>query len=221
MLRALVIALALANLAFWSWTQGWLDGVVGVRASGDREPERLARQVRPESVRILPANAANNGNEPEASACLEAGPFDAAGLAAARAVALAAVPAASLTDVKTDQPAAWIVYMGKYTDKGLLAAKEAELKRRKVAFEEVADGPGLAPGLSLGRFDDKVAAEQALAEFARQGVRTAKVVEVAAASTSHRLRVEQADAAQAARLGVLSDAALGKGFTACEAAPRT
>ncbi len=224
MLRALVIALALANLAFWSWTQGWLDGVVGVRAGGDREPERLARQVRPESVRILPATAANAAlaaAEPEATACLEAGPFDAAGLAAARAVAAAAAPSANLTDVKTEQPAAWIVYMGKYADKGVLAAKEAELKRRNVAYEEVADNPGLAPGLSLGHFDDKAAAEQALAEFTRQGVRTAKIVEAAAASTSHRLRVEQADAALAARLGALSDAALGKGFTACEVAPRS
>ncbi len=228
MLRALVIALALGNLAFWSWTQGWLDGVVGVRASGDREPERLARQVRPESVRILPATAANAAmaaTEPEAFACLEAGPFDAAGLAAARAVASAAVPFASLIDVKTEQPAAWIVYMGKYADKGLLAAKEAELNRRKVAYEEVAGSaglaPGLSPGLSLGRFDDKAAAEQALAEFARQGVRTARVVEAAAASTSHRLRIEQADAALAVRLGALSDPALGKGFTACEAVPRS
>lgn len=222
MLRALVIALALANLAFWSWTQGWLDGVVGVRANGDREPERLARQVRPESVRILPATAATAAaSEPEASACLEAGPFDEAGLAAARAVALAAAPSASLSDVKTAQPAAWIVYMGKYADKGLLAAKEEELKRRKVAYEEVAGSPGLAPGLSLGRFDDKAAAEQALAEFARQGVRTAKVVEAVAASTSHRLRAEQADAALAARLSALSDAALGKGFTPCEVAPRS
>ena len=234
MLRALVIALALANLAFWSWTQGWLDGVVGVRASGDREPERLARQVRPESVRILPATAtatatanvtATATTEPEALACLEAGPFDAAGLAAAKAVALAAAPAANLNDVKTEQPGAWIVYMGKYADKGTLAAKEEELKRRKVAYEEVSvatpPAPALAPGLSLGRFDDKAAAEKALAEFTRQGVRTAKVVETAVASTSHRLRVEQADAALAARLGALNDVALGKGFTACEVAPRS
>ena len=228
MLRALVIALALANLAFWSWTQGWLDGVVGVRASGDREPERLARQVRPESVRILPATAnvtATATTEPEALACLEAGPFDAAGLAAAKAVAWAAAPAANLSDVKTEQPGAWIVYMGKYADKGTLAAKEEELKRRKVTYEEVSvatpPAPALAPGLSLGRFDDKAAAEKALAEFTRQGVRTAKVVETAVASTSHRLRVEQADAALAARLGALNDVALGKGFTACEVAPKS
>ena len=167
MLRALVIALALGNLVFWSWTQGWLDGVAGVRASGDREPERLARQVRPESVRILPATGVTSTTEPEAVACLEAGPFDEAGLAAARAVAWAVVPPANLNELKTEQPAAWIVYMGKYADKGTLAAKEEELKRRKVAFEEVANSPGLTPGLSLGRFGDKAAAERALAEFAR------------------------------------------------------
>ena len=36
MLRGLVLALLLVNLVFFSWTQGWLDDVVGVRATGDR-----------------------------------------------------------------------------------------------------------------------------------------------------------------------------------------
>ena len=30
MLRALVIALLAANLAFYAWTQGWLSGVLGL-----------------------------------------------------------------------------------------------------------------------------------------------------------------------------------------------
>ena len=59
MLRALIVALLLANLAFFTWTQGWLDAVVGVRAIGDREPERLQRQVRPDLIRILPVDAGN------------------------------------------------------------------------------------------------------------------------------------------------------------------
>ena len=228
MLRVLIIALVLANLAFWSWTQGWLDGVVGVRASGDREPERLARQVRPESVLILPPSTATgtaSEPEPDASACLEAGPFSDTDIAAAKAAALAAAPTVRLADVKTEQPGTWIVYMGKYADRATLAAKEDELKRRKVAYEEVASAPppapALSPGLSLGRFDDKASADKALAEFTRLGVRTAKVVETAAPSVSHRLRVDQADAVLAARLGALNDTALGKGFTACEVAPRS
>lgn len=59
MLRALIVALLLANLVFFCWTRGWLDGVTGARATGDREPERLQHQFRPESVRILPAGAAS------------------------------------------------------------------------------------------------------------------------------------------------------------------
>lgn len=73
MLRTLVALLLLANLAFWGWSQGWLDGVVGVKAIGDREPERLARQVHPESVRVLAPQAASGASA--ATTCLEAGPF--------------------------------------------------------------------------------------------------------------------------------------------------
>ena len=218
MLRAVVLALLVANLAFFCWTQGWLDTVVGARAGGDREPERLARQVRPESVRILPPSAAS---EPvaEAAACIEAGPFTDATIAAARAAVQAAAPTSGWADVKTEQPCSWAVYMGKYTDRESLAKKEDELKRRKVDYEEVTDTPALQPGLSLGRFSDKGAADKALAAFTQKGIRTAKVVELAPPKTTHMLRIDKADAALAARLGALGSEALGKGFATCEAAP--
>ncbi len=58
MLRSFVLLLALANAVFLAWTLGWLDDVTGLRASGDREPERLTRQVRPESIRILAPGSA-------------------------------------------------------------------------------------------------------------------------------------------------------------------
>ena len=45
MLRLFVLLLVLGNAVFLAWTQGWLDDVTGVRASGDREPERSARWV--------------------------------------------------------------------------------------------------------------------------------------------------------------------------------
>lgn len=60
MLRALVLSLALANLGFYAWTQGWLDALLGSPGQGEREPERLARQVRPEVVRLLPAHAGSS-----------------------------------------------------------------------------------------------------------------------------------------------------------------
>jgi hypothetical protein len=54
MLRALVLVLALANVVFFAWSHGWL-AAVGMPAHGDREPERLQREVRPEALRVQPA----------------------------------------------------------------------------------------------------------------------------------------------------------------------
>ena len=217
MLRALVIVLLLANLGFCAWTQGWLDNLIGVRARSDREPERLLRQVRPETVQIVapPGRAAS---EPVAAAalpaplvCLEAGPFDASQLLAAEAAIRSAQPAfpeGSWVDQKIVQPASWLVYMGRYAGSDALARKEDELKRRNLDYEEV-HLAGLEPGLSLGRFDDKPAADQALAAFAAQGLRTARVVKAGEATTTHLLRFEGADPALAARLTGLQDGSAG------------
>ena len=216
MLRALVVVLLLANLAFHAWTQGWLDPVVGARALGDREPERLARQVRPETVRILPAGAELAAGAP---ACLEAGPFGDAELAAAQTAAQAALPAGSWTVARTERPGTWIVYMGKFADREARSKKEEELNRRRLPYEEVRDNPALEQGLSLGRFDDRASANRALEQFTQQGVRTARVVELAAASSSHWVRLEKADTALAARLATQKPQLLGKGFAACAKPP--
>jgi hypothetical protein len=59
MLRALVVILMLANLAFHGWTQGWLTEVLGLSPDGDREPQRLAAQVDPAALRVLPPRTAS------------------------------------------------------------------------------------------------------------------------------------------------------------------
>ena len=220
MLRALVLVLVLANAAYFAWANGWLDAVIGVRASGDREPERLARQVRPESVRILPAPAsaaAASAVTATATVCLEAGPFDASAVQPARAALAAAATGGTWLDVSVEQPGAWLVYMGKYANRAGLAKKEDELKRRKLDYEEVNAPPELDPGLSLGRFDDRAAADKALADFTQQGVRTARVVELTPPSQRHLLRFETVDAALAAKLAALKGEVFGAGFVACAA----
>ena len=218
MLRALIVALLVANLAFFAWTQGWLDSVVGMRSIGDREPERLLRQVRPELIRILPADAASGAAGAPASAalaCFEAGPFTDVEIGAAQAAAQTTLPAGSWAAIKTEQPGTWIVYMGRYTSREALTKKEDELKRRSAPYEEVGAPPALAPGLSLGRFDQRSAAVTALDQFTQQGIRTARVVELAPASSRHMLRVDKADAALSTQLVALKAEAFGKGFSAC------
>lgn len=86
-LRALALLLVLANLGFFVWSRGWLDGLIAARATGEHEPERLARQVRPQSVRVLPeaAGVAAMKRPAATGTCLEAGPFAAADAEAALA----------------------------------------------------------------------------------------------------------------------------------------
>jgi len=214
-----VLLLLLANLGFWAWTQGQLDGIVGVRAQGDREPERLARQVRPEAVRLLPAGAASapapTGGE-AVLACLEAGPYTPAQVGAAEAALQSALPPGSWTNVRTEVPAVWMVYMGRYPNREGLQKKEDELKRMKVPYEELRNAPEFEVGLSLGRFDDKTAAERALAELTQRGVRTARVAQLSAPGVSHMLRIPRADDALWAQVMALkSDAFAGKPFGSC------
>lgn len=226
MLRLVLLALILANLGFYAWTQGWLDGVVGVRAIGDREPERLARQVRPETVVILPpesaSSASTNAAANAAPACLEAGPFSPVELVAAISSLKQALPAAAQggwAEVKVETPGSWIVYMGKFADAEGLAKKEQELKRLKLDFELVRSPPALDRGYSLGRFEARASADKALERFTQQGVRTARVVELAAPGSATLLRAARADEALAAQLLALKATSLGKGFVACAKAP--
>lgn len=224
MLRAVVLALALANLAYWAWTQGWLDTLTGVRASGDREPERLQRQVQPQMLKVLPPAAAASAGPVAAVAaptCLEAGPFGDAAVKAAEAALQTQLPPGSWTETRTEQAGLWVIAMGRYPSAEALAKKADELRRRHVAFEEVHEPPGLAPGLLLGRFDDRASAERSLVEHGRHGVHSARVVELRPASVSHRLRIENASAALAAQAAALRADALGGGFAPCAARATT
>ncbi|MFN0186367.1 MAG: hypothetical protein ACKVQR_21340 [Aquabacterium sp.] len=69
MLRALLVLLLLANLAFLSYTQGWLDGLLGPPDQAQqREPHRLERQINPDKIRLLTPRAAASAIAEAASA---------------------------------------------------------------------------------------------------------------------------------------------------------
>jgi hypothetical protein len=243
MLRLLVLLLALANVAFFVWTLGWLDDIVGVRARGDREPERLVRQVRPESIRILPPGPPKSGGagvsgasaapgaEPggliaaagpaagseagSAPSCLEAGPFNAAQAGAAEALLQASLPAGSWNHLKTERPALWMVYIGRFADAESMTRRQDELRRIRVEYEILRAPSELAPGLSLGRFEVRANANNLLDQLQQRGVNSARVIEAVPASSSHVLRVDKPTPALSAQLAALRAEALGKGFMPC------
>lgn len=224
MLRLLVLALLLANAAFLAWSQGWLAPVLQPPHHGEREPERLAAQVRPETVVVLPpaaASAALSAARVAAQVCLEAGPLPTAGLPAAEAALAAAqlAPGAWRAEAAGPAPAQWAVYAGRYADAPARRARREELTRLGLAAELLTEPPELAPGLVVSRHASKEAADAALAEVARSTtLRGARVVELPPPPPPQWLRVPAADPDSAARLRALPGDALAGGFKPC--APR-
>lgn len=102
MLRVLVLLLIVANAVFFAWTQGVLDGLVG-SPRPEREPQRLAAQVRPELVQILPA-AASATPAATASASAPVGAAAASASASAGAASAASAPGAATPSVSSGVP---------------------------------------------------------------------------------------------------------------------
>jgi len=71
-LKALVWVLAVANLLVLAWWQGWL-----VRwLPGSREPDRIARQIAPDRIRVVPLKEFDTALALARGRCLEVGPLD-------------------------------------------------------------------------------------------------------------------------------------------------
>ena len=241
MLRALVLLLILANAGFWAWRQGWLEplhSVIGARPEGEREPERMARQVNAQAVRLVPAEAASAPARPEASAasapteaasepvvaasaaapllCMEAGPFAPADLRVAEATLTAALPSGGWT--QRTVTTAWWVALGPYSDVEMLQKKRAELRRRGITPDTTAAVAGAAPVLVISRHESRIAAESALTAWSERGVRSARVVN--ATVPQQALRFAQADAATQGLLAALpADKLRGRTFAACADSP--
>ncbi|MDP2418581.1 MAG: SPOR domain-containing protein [Hydrogenophaga sp.] len=108
----------------------------------------------------------------------------------------------------------WIVYMGRYDNTAQVERKKAELRELNVAFRDVSS-PGLSPGLALGTYSSEAAAEKAIQIAARAGVRTARVVQDRAESTSFSLRLPNATPAQRNAVAGLGAALVGKPLRPC------
>lgn len=113
MLRALVLLLLLANLAFFAWTQDWLTWLVGIDPQAERDPGRLSAQVQPELIRPLggapaagsgPARAVANPAAPPAASSAN-GAADTEAAASTPASAPAAGDTAASTAVAAATPA--------------------------------------------------------------------------------------------------------------------
>lgn len=229
MLRHLVLVLVLANVLFFGWVRGWFEPGWPAPRHAEREPERLAAQVRPELLTVVPmgaASAAVAAARAAALVCLEAGPFNAtaaangADIAAAEAaLAPAALPAGSWVRDTVVAAPTWLVFAGRYADAGARRARREELKKLGLSFEALGEPEELAPGLLLSRHASREEADTALAALPANVATSMRVVELPGTLQQQWLRVPRADADTAERLKALPADSLAGGFKPCAARP--
>ena len=203
MLRLLVLILVLLNATYYAWSHNLLRPY-GFAPTQQSEPFRLTQQIRPELVRILSTDEARSNEvaaqtTAKALECLQAGVFTDVQVAAVRQAAQSLLPAGSWLVDTAVEPGRWIVYLGKYDDVQTLTKKRAELRALNVRFEPLTN-QALELGLSLGGFDNKAGADEALAALGKQGVRSARVVQERAELRGSVLRIPAVDDATRARL---------------------
>lgn len=204
MLRALLILLLAANAAFFAWTQGWLDTITGLRAQGDREPERLQQQQHPERLTLV---SPQNAKALQTRACLELGPVD--GNEALRGLQAqldkAGVAAGEWQDIASEVAGVWAVATIKFPNKEFQTRKEETYKRLKISYEYLSGPADEMPSMLLSRHaSEKAAADQveALSQRALKGLR---VLPLQAPKAQHLLRFAQADGGLQARLAAIKN----------------
>ena len=218
MLRLCVLLLVLLNGIYYAWSHNLLRPY-GFAPVQQTEPHRLAQQIRPELVRILPADETRRVEVAEKTAprpveCLQAGLFDENQTAMLRQTAQSVLPAGNWSLDEAVEPPRWIVYMGKYPDAQALAKKRAELAALNLRFEPLTN-PALELGLSLGSFETEARANEALAALSKQGVHTARVVQERLELRGTWFRIPVVDEALKARLDDLKTALADKPLRAC------
>ncbi len=215
MLRALLLVLLLANLAFFVWSQGGFGSAGGAAAGGEHEPERLARQVNPEAVQLLRPPVIASRPASQASA------------ASAVASAASALDAASAPSGKASE-AASSTASGEANASAAPPASAASVASAGLAIVSMPTPPPPAPPgtrcLEAGPFSgtELASAETALAtnektrRIARRWVQITPDPASAPAAPQHHLRID-ATPDQIAVLESLPASVVGRSFTPCAA----
>ena len=216
MLRGLLLALLLANLVFFVWSQGGLGKADGSAPGGEREPERLSRQVNPEALQLLRPTAAAPAPEVSASAVTAAEPaasgIDAASASSSSPEEAASAPAAAEASASAALPAS--------------AASVAAVASAVVLAPTPAPPPpppgtrcleaGPFSGLELAAAETALAANAKTRRIARRWVQVTASAASAPAAPQHLLRID-ATPSEVAVLEALPASVVGRSFAPCTA----
>lgn len=169
MLRSFFILLVLANLLFFAWGQGYFGG-----AEEGREPQRLAKQLSPEKLRVVGALAPSAALPVEI--CRLVGGLSLGEAQRLRTQAGEKAPSLQLAVNLVDEEASYWVLVPSLPDRPAAEKRVLELKRMGLADATLVqeEGPGKF-AISLGLFKSARAANEYLQVLAKRGVKSAKV----------------------------------------------
>jgi len=206
-MRALVLLLLLVNLVLFGWRQGGF----GTVPTG-REPQRLARQIAPDSIRLLsPAEieaqrggatgGAVGGGGGLRLACMELGDFDDATLARAQGRLAELALGERLRSRRIEASSWYVVFLPAAPSRADADRTALELRNRGIR-DLVVMGPNTPTpnAILLGSFRDPELAQRHQADLARRGVRGVQVTPRAAGGDSTRFEVSDVDPALARQL---------------------
>lgn len=207
-MRALFLALLLANLALYAW---WRYGVPDEAA-----PAPLSRQIAPDKLKVVapaslppvsavtkPPAAAPTPPPPPADvlACLEWGSFAIADAPRAEQALEPLGLGARLAQRRSEEHAGWWVFIPAQANRQGALRKAVELKQLGVEDYFVVQEEGAYRwALSLGVFRTEEAAQARLAALRGQGVRSARVGARETVVPKVWLQVKGVDAALQVRL---------------------
>lgn len=109
MLRSLVLILLIVNAAFFAWSKGWLNQIVGVQPDAQHELQRMGQQIHADKIVVLAPGsakadkAARKAGATPADAMSGASAANAAASSAASAPSPATSPAASTASISPPQ----------------------------------------------------------------------------------------------------------------------
>jgi hypothetical protein len=205
------LLLVLVNVALFAWQQG----VFGRYGDGGREPERVARQVEPERIRVLTekevqtlrerAKQASGALELNAAqACVEFGDFS-AGEAVRAEKALAALGAVvKVSSTPVEAPGWYVVYLPPF--KTLAEAERRADELRKLGIKDMMvmnESSAMKFAISLGSFRDPNAAKAHLAALEKTGIKGVRIADRPSTLTLTRFQLRDLDAAAAQQLATL------------------
>ncbi len=209
-MRLAFFVLLLVSVLLFAWQRGFLGGL----PEAGREPERSARQIAPERIRVLTHEdvkqlraktqdvpTAQAGSEPAPAACLELGDFspDVMGRVAPMLGSLNL--GERLLSRSVELPGWFMVYIPPMKSRAQVDGRAEEL--RKLGVKEllvIADNSPMRFGISLGAFRDRDLAQKHRADLDKRGIKDARVADNPSTITAVRFQAHGVDVALAQRL---------------------